>query len=130
MANLRSAVLATAMISTGLLSGSGMALAGGGDGGSHDQGKGHSHGHGKGRSHDTAGAQSDDNGDTDQHGVINSGKISPNVNPDVCGNDTPVNVLGVQVPFQDIAGSLGILTKADEGLNPGNSKSCTNPSAS
>jgi hypothetical protein len=114
MANLRKAVLATAMISTGLLSSTGMAFAAGDDGSSHDK----------------AGAQSDDQGHTKQHGLANSKKVSPNVNPAVCGNNTPVNVLGVQVPFQDIAGGGSVLSHSDEGTNPGNSKSCTNPSAS
>lgn len=114
MATLRKTILATAMISTGLLSSTGMAFAAGDDGSRHDQ----------------AGSQSTDNGQTSQEGAFNSGKFSPNVNPAACNNNVPVNVLGVQVPIQDIAGGGSALSNSDEGTNPTNAKSCTNPSGS
>lgn len=114
MATLRTTILATAMISTGLLSGSGLALAAGDDGSSHDKGI----------------SKSQSDGQTDQSGIVNSREFSPNVNPAVCNNNVPVNVLGVQVPIQDIAAGLGLLSDTPEGTNPGNAKSCTNPSAS
>lgn len=114
MITLRKAVLATAMISTGLLSSTGMASAAGDD-------------HSK---NDTAAASSQQDGATQQDGVLNSEKFAPNVNPTVCNNDVPVNVLGVQVPVQDVAGGLSLLSDTPEGTSPGNAKSCTNPSAS
>lgn len=51
-----------------------------------------------------------------------------NVGPfQVCNNDVPVNVLGVQVPFDQIAGAVGLL---DEGDSPaGNIKDCDQATA-
>ena len=40
-----------------------------------------------------------------------------------CGNEIPVNVLGVQVPVDEIAGALGILSTAPE--LAGQDSSCT-----
>ena len=159
MATLRKAVLATAMISTGLLSTSGLALAGtssddGGltqsthsrDGGDHDGGHGdkghdkggHDKGHdkgqdkGHGKHHHGHGQDTSSKEDKDvyQNGLINSNGFKPNINPDLCNNDVPVNVLGVQVPLQDITGALGLLSKTPEGNNPSISKGCANPAAS
>ena len=92
MASLRKTVLATAMISTGLLSASGMAFA----------------------------------DDTVQDGPFNSSDFAPNTTGDACNNDVPVNVLGVQVPVQDISGSVPILSKAGHGNSAANAKSCSN----
>ena len=113
MATLRKAVLATAMISTGLLSTTGIALATtSSDGGDH---------HGVSRHHDE--------GPTVQKGLINSSDFAPNTTGDLCNNDVPVNVLGVQVPVQDIAGSVPILSSAGHGNSATNAKSCHNPIA-
>jgi hypothetical protein len=99
MATLRKAVLATAMISTGLVSSAGIALA-------DDHGS---------------------DGDTAQKGVVNSSDFAPNTTGDLCNNNVPVNVLGVQVPVQDIAGSVPILSSAGHGNSATNAKSCSNP---
>ncbi|HEY2194016.1 MAG TPA: hypothetical protein VGH76_17205 [Actinomycetospora sp.] len=105
MATLRRAVLATAMLSTGLLSTTGMAFAG-----------------------DSIDAGSHHDGPTVQKGLINSSDFAPNTTGDACNNDVPVNgPLGVQVPVQDNAGSVPILSKAGEGNSATNAKSCKNP---
>ncbi|MCD2193937.1 hypothetical protein LQ327_11175 [Actinomycetospora endophytica] len=99
MATLRKAVLATAMVSTGLVSCAGMALA-------------------------------DDHGSdagTAQKGVVNSSDFAPNTTGAACNNDVPVNALGVQVPVQDNAGSVPLLSKAGHGNSAANAKSCSNP---
>jgi hypothetical protein len=118
MASLRKAVLATAMISTGLVSTAGMAMAS-------------DHGN---------------DGDTTQKGLVNSSDFAPNTTGDLCNNNVPVNVLGVQVPVQDNSASVPILSSAggqpvdilgitlipgtDHGHGAGNSaanaKSCSN----
>ncbi|HEY2223150.1 hypothetical protein [Actinomycetospora sp.] len=92
MATLRKTVLATALISTGLLSGTGMAFA----------------------------------NDTVQDGPFNSSDFAPNTTGEACNNDVPVNVLGVQVPVQDNAGSIPVLSKAHHGNSAANAKSCSN----
>jgi hypothetical protein len=97
MASLRKAVLATAMISTGLVSCAGMALA------------------------------DDHGGDTAQKGLVNSSDFAPNTTGDLCNNNVPVNVLGVQVPVQDNAASVPLLSKAHHGNSATNAKSCSNP---
>lgn len=104
MATLRRAVLATAMLSTGLLSTTGLAFAG------NSVDAGHHH------------------GTTVQEGLINSSHFAPNTTGEACNNDVPINgPLGVQVPVQDNAGSVPILSKAGEGNSAVNAKSCHNP---
>jgi hypothetical protein len=104
MATLRTAVLATAMLSTGLLSTTGIALAGTSAGSGHHEGT------------------------TVQEGLINSSDFAPNTTGDLCNNDVPVNgPLGIQVPVQDNAGSVPILSKAGHGNTATNAKSCSNP---
>jgi hypothetical protein len=93
----RKAVLATSLIGAGLASTTGAALA-------------HT-----------------DGGTTVQKGLINSSDFAPNTSLDACNNDVPVNVLGVQVPVQDNAGSVPILSKAGKGNSATNAKSCHNP---
>jgi hypothetical protein len=93
----RKAVLATSLIGAGLASTSGAAFA------------------------------HDNDGGTVQKGLINSSDFAPNTSLDACNNDVPVNVLGVQVPVQDLAGSIPILSKADKGNAATNAKSCHNP---
>jgi hypothetical protein len=113
MATLRKAVLATAMISTGLLSTTGIALAGDStDSGDHGD-------HGVSRHHDE--------GSTTQKGLVNSSDFAPNTTGDLCNNDVPVNVLGVQVPVQDDVLGLPILSSAHTGNGAANAKSCHNP---
>ncbi len=112
MATLRKAVLATAMISTGLLSTTGLAMAGtSSDGGDHG-------GHGVSRHHD--------DGTTAQKGLVNSSDFAPNTTGDLCNNDVPVNVLGVQVPVQDNALGVPILSGAGQGNGAANAKACSN----
>lgn len=72
-------------------------------------------------------AQEDDGGATVQKGLINSSDFAPNTSLAACNNDVPVNVLGVQVPVQDIAGSIPVLSQADKGNAAANAKSCHNP---
>ncbi len=92
MATLRKTVLATALISAGLLSGTGMAFA----------------------------------NDTVQHGPFNSSDFAPNTTGEACNNDVPVNAVGVQVPVQDNAASVPLLSKAGHGNSATNAKSCSN----
>ncbi|HEY2222549.1 hypothetical protein [Actinomycetospora sp.] len=103
MATLRKTVLATAMISTGLVSTAGMAMAT--DHG-HDGGDG---GHGK----------------TVQEGLVNISDFSPNTTGDLCNNDVPVNAGGVQVPIQDLGLSIPLLSKAGDS-HGGGGNSATN----
>jgi hypothetical protein len=106
MATLRTTVLTAAMISAGLVSTAGMALANdhGGDGG-----------HGK----------------TVQEGLVNISDFSPNTTLDLCNNDVPVNAAGVQVPLQDLGLNLPLLSQAGDDHDGGgnsttNAKSCSN----
>jgi hypothetical protein len=101
MAMMRKAVLAAALISSGLVSTTGMALAGTEHGG--------------------------DSGATAQKGLVNSSDFAPNTTGDACGNDVPVNVLGVQVPVQDNAAGVPVASKAGEGNGAANAKKCSNP---
>jgi len=51
-----------------------------------------------------------------------------NVGPfQVCNNDVPVNVLGVQVPLDQIAGAVGLLDEGDSAA--GNVKNCDQATA-
>ncbi|MCD2196814.1 hypothetical protein LQ327_25925 [Actinomycetospora endophytica] len=104
MAMMKKAVLAAALVSSGLVSTTGMALAGTEHGG------------------DDAGS-----GATVQKGVVNSSDFAPNTTGDACGNDVPVNVLGVQVPVQDNAAGVPVGSKAGEGNGAANAKKCSNP---
>jgi hypothetical protein len=98
MASLRKAVLATAMISTGLVSGAGMAMA----------------------------TEHGGDGATVQKGVMNSSDFAPNTTGDLCNNDVPVNALGVQVPVQDNAAGVPALSSAGHGNGAANAKHCGN----
>ena len=103
MASLHKTILASAMITTGLLSGAGMALA---NTSSSDNGIDAPSHH--------------DDGTTAQKGVVNSSDFAPNTTGDLCNNDVPVNVLGVQVPVQDNALGLPILSSAGTGNGAAN----------
>src|ERR1700761_4513278 len=94
---IRKAVLATSLIGAGLASTTGAALA------------------------------HEDGGATVQKGLINSSDFAPNTSLDACNNDVPVNALGVQVPVQDLAGTVPLLSKAEKGTSAANPKSCHNP---
>jgi hypothetical protein len=94
---LRKAVLATSLIGAGLAATTGAAFA------------------------------HEDGGTTVQKGLINSSDFAPNTSLDACNNDVPVNALGVQVPVQDLAGSVPLLSKAEKGNAATNAKSCHNP---
>jgi hypothetical protein len=98
MAMMRKTVLAAALISSGLVSTTGLAFASDhGDGG------------------------------TFQKGFVNSSDFAPNTTADVCNNDVPVNVLGVQVPVQDNAVGVPVASKAGHGNGAAIAKSCSNP---
>ena len=101
MAMMKKAVLAAALVSSGLVSTTGMALAGTEHGG--------------------------DSGATAQKGLVNSSDFAPNTTGDACGNDVPVNVLGVQVPVQDNSAGVPVGSKAGEGNGAANAKKCSNP---
>ena len=94
---IRKAVLATSLIGAGLAATTGAAFA------------------------------HEDGGTTVQKGLINSSDFAPNTSLDACNNDVPVNALGVQVPVQDIAGAVPLLSKAEKGNAATNAKSCHNP---
>ena len=117
MATLRKTVLATAMISTGLLSTTGIALAG-----DSSQSGDHHGDHGVSRHHD--------DGTTAQKGLVNSSDFAPNTTGDLCNNNVPVNAAGVQVPIQDLGLSIPLLSKAGDSHGGGNTatnaKSCSN----
>ncbi|HEY2194305.1 MAG TPA: hypothetical protein VGH76_18675 [Actinomycetospora sp.] len=99
MATLRTTVLAAAMISTGMVSTAGMALA---------------------NDHGT-------DGPTYQEGLVNSSDFAPNTTGDLCNNDVPVNAVGVQVPVQDLGLGIPLLSKAEHSGNSGtNAKGCSN----
>ena len=51
------------------------------------------------------------------------------VSAQVCHNQVPVNVLGVQVPVQDIAASLGLPIASDDSPSEGPDQSCNQSSA-
>ncbi|MCD2191790.1 hypothetical protein LQ327_00090 [Actinomycetospora endophytica] len=85
MATLRTTVLVAAVISTGLVSTAGVALAR--DTCESGDSSGH---HGVSRHHDV--------GTTVQKGLVNSSDFTPNTSLNACNNNVPVNVLGVQVP--------------------------------
>jgi hypothetical protein len=108
---LHKTILASAMITTGLFSSAGMALAGTSN---TDNGI------------DASQPTHHDDGPTAQKGLVNSSDFAPNTTGDLCNNDVPVNVLGVQVPVQDLAGSIPILSSADHGNSATNAKSCSN----
>jgi hypothetical protein len=69
----------------------------------------------------------EDGGTTVQKGLINSSDFAPNTSLDACNNDIPVNALGVQVPVQDLAGAIPLLSTAEKGNAATNAKSCHNP---
>jgi len=102
MATLRTTVLAAAMISTGMVSTAGLALA-------NDHGS---------------------DGPTYQEGLINSSDFAPNTTGDLCNNDVPVNAAGVQVPVQDLGLDIPLLSKAGDDHGVGNTatnaKGCGN----
>ncbi|HEY2223473.1 hypothetical protein [Actinomycetospora sp.] len=100
MAMMKKAVLAAALISSGLVSTTGMAFAS-------DHGG--------------------DSGATAQKGLVNSSDFAPNTTGDACNNNVPVNVLGVQVPVQDNAAGVPVGSKAGEGNGAANAKKCSNP---
>ncbi|WP_157647790.1 hypothetical protein [Actinomycetospora chiangmaiensis] len=94
---MRKAVLASALISSGLVSTAGLAMA-------HESGA-----------------------DTVQRGLVNSSDFAPNTPVNVCNNDVPVNVLGVQVPVQDNAVAVPVASKAKDGNGAAIAKSCHAP---
>ncbi len=99
MTMMRKVVLSAALISSGLVATTGMAFAG----------------------------SEHADGSTTQKGLVNSSDFAPNTTGEACNNDVPVNVLGVQVPVQDNAASVPLVSKAGHGNAAGIQKSCSNP---
>lgn len=63
----------------------------------------------------------------DQAGAANVDDVQTTVPASACNNDVPVNVLGVQVPIQDVAGNVPLLSGADHGGSAsGVAKTCGN----
>ena len=87
MATMRKAALVATMLGIGLASQAGAAFAE----------EGHHH-----------------DGDT-QRGLANVDDTKTIVPTDVCGNDVPVNALGVQIPLQDVVGNIPLLSPSDDG---------------
>ena len=48
-------------------------------------------------------------------GLVNASDTQTVVPTDVCGNDVPVNALGVQVPLQDISPNVPVGSGSDDG---------------
>ena len=91
----RKTVLATTLIGAGLASTTGAAFAS--------------------ESHD----------DGSQHGLLNVDDVQTIVPVNACNNNIPVNVLGVQVPLQDISGNIPVLSPSEHGGNAaGVDKNC------
>lgn len=114
----RKTILATALVGAGLTSTAGAAFAGEADNtdsGNHtsDNGGGHEHhGHHKAGHQKGNGCQNDvdawNGGTTHQKGLLNVDHVQTIAPFNVCGNDVPVNVLGIQVPLQHVSGNAPI----------------------
>lgn len=98
MAIFRKAVLATALVGSGLVGTTGLAMA-----------------------HDAT-------PDAGQSGLANVDGVQSTVPLNACNNNVPVNVLGVQVPVQDASADVPLLSPTQDGGNgSGVAKTCGNP---
>ena len=113
---LKKAGIVVAAAAAGLLAVSPLAFAG-------DKGESGHHGHSV--------TNNNTNGD-DSHGLVNLADNNVNVPIQACGNDVPVNVLGVQVPnlTAELTGALGLLGSADATSAQTIDRSCGDNSAS
>ena len=93
MARMRKAFLVTAMLGAGLASQAGAAFAAEGHDGDH-----HRH-----------------HGEDTQSGLVNADDTQTIVPTDVCGNNVPLNLIGLQIPVQDLAGSVPVLSGSGDG---------------
>ncbi|GLZ46597.1 hypothetical protein Acsp06_27820 [Actinomycetospora sp. NBRC 106375] len=75
----------------------------------------------------TTGSAFAQDGDT-QSGMGNVDDVQTITPANACNNNVPVNVLGVQVPVQDVAGTIPVLSPAEHGSEQaaGVSKKCGN----
>ena len=66
--------------------------------------------------------------DGGQSGFANVDDVQTIVPTNACNNNVPVNVLGVQVPVQDVAGTIPVLSPAEHGSEQaaGVAKNCDN----
>lgn len=103
MAYFRRAALAAALVGSGLAATTGAAFA---SEGHHDH---HRHG-------------------DEQNGIANVDDTQTIVPTNVCGNNVPVNVGGLQIPLQDVVGNIPVLSGSDDhgGNAAGIDKSCGN----
>ena len=53
-------------------------------------------------------AEADGGDGTTQNGLVNVGDVQTIAPLNACNNDVPVNVLGVQVPIEDVSGALDL----------------------
>ena len=63
-----------------------------------------------------------------QTGLGNVDDVQTITPTNACNNNVPVNVLGVQVPVQDVAGTIPVLSPAEHGSEQaaGVAKNCDN----
>lgn len=119
---LKKAGIVVATAAAGLLAVSPLAFAG-------DKG-GHDHGHGSSVSDNNTNEIDGDN----SSGIVNVSGNNVNVPIQACGNDVPVNVLGVQVTDiqADLVGALGLLgdAEAERSGQTGDSRDCAQASNS
>lgn len=136
----RKTVVATAIVGAGLAATTGSAFAGedGHSGSSTSSNEGHGDDKGRDGGHDDKGrdghddggrhdgderdgdgcandVSTEDEGDTEQSGLVNVSDTDTIIPTNLCHNDVPVNVLGVQVPIQDLGLNLPILSPSDDG---------------
>lgn len=98
-------------ITIGLLALSPLAWAGGGDGHNGDNGQNYQESFEKYVSQEFSQDSENDN----ENELVSVDNNNVQVTGQACDNNVPVNVLGVQVPVQDIAGILGFKTKGSQG---------------
>lgn len=136
----RKTVVATAIVGAGLAATTGSAFAGENDhdhdrtsekshedNGGHDRHDGDSKKHSKHHDGDRdkhrgddcgSDVKTDDNGPTQQTGLVNVADTDTIVPSSLCQNNVPLNALGVQIPIQDLGLNLPILSPSDD--NGGN----------
>jgi hypothetical protein len=109
---------ALAMASFGFLATAPTALAGGGDG---------DYGHDHKRHGDVHHQEWKEIDSHESEGIINVADNDVLVPIQVCNNYVPINVLGVQVPIEDVAGNIPILSEGDNDAEVGD-ETCQQPS--
>jgi hypothetical protein len=117
---LKKAGIVVAAAAAGLLAVSPLAFAG--DKGDYDHGHGH---HG-------SSIENENSNSENSSGIVNVADNNVNVPIQACGNDVPVNVLGVQlneVPVE-LTGALGLLGSAEADSSQSVDRSCGDNSGS